>query len=293
MRTKHPLALLALLASTPALAGQPIDERRDLAADGTVSVVNVAGDITVTTWDRNEVHLTGQLGDESELDISESGRGLRFEVKPKNGHNFGRNHEESTLELVVPESASLAISGVSSDIEISGSKAASVTAETVSGDVEVEARAGRVDLKSVSGDIDFRGASSRTNAESVSGDIDLSGVDGELEVSVVSGDVDLDGGAFDRGRFEAVSGTLELSLAIRPAGSVSVESMSGDVVVSLPKDADVEIRAQSFSGDIRSRFGSPQKSRHGPGTRLETTAGSGGASLSAESFSGDVEISQK
>lgn len=286
-------AMLALLAPTTLLAAQSIDERRAMPAEGTVTVINVAGDITITTWDREEVHLTGQLGAESELDISESGQGVRIEVRPRNGKGYNRHYEESDLILSVPATAEISATGVSSDINISGAAGAGITAETVSGDVDVRAQAGRVDLKSVSGDVRFEGASLRTSAESVSGDIELSGAEGELTVSVVSGDVELRGGSFERGRFEAVSGTLDLVLEIRSGGSVNVQSMSGDVNVALPPDQAVEIRAQTFSGDIRSRFGSPQKPEHGPGTRLEHTAAGGGASLRLESFSGDVEISEQ
>ena len=284
-------AALAMLASAWVQAAQDIDELRPVAKDGSVTVINVAGDITITAWDRAEVQLRGSLGEESTLDISESGRGLRIEVKLPNGKNRGRHYESSQLQLSVPETATVSANGVSSDIDIRGLRGAAVTAESVSGDVDVTAHAERVDLKSVSGDVRFDGASSRVTAESVSGDVVLRGVEGELNVSVVSGDVELQAGALERGRFEAVSGSLELVLSLQAAGSVNVQSMSGDVHVVLPEDQAVEIRAQTFSGSIRSGFGSPQNVSRGPGSSLEHTEGGGGASLRLESFSGDVEIS--
>jgi len=296
MTTKYQfiLSLLsAMLAPAWVLAAQDIDERRPLANDGSVTIINVAGDITITAWDRAEVQLLGSLGDESTLDISESGQGLRIEVKQRDEERNNQHYESSELQLTVPEGATVSASGVSSDIEIRGLRGAAVTAETVSGDVKVTAHSNRVDLKSVSGDIGFDGASPRVTAESVSGDVVLRGVEGELNVSVVSGDVELQAGALDRGRFEAVSGSLDLALSLRENSSVNVESMSGDVNVVLPAGQAMEIRAQTFSGSIRSGFGSPQKVSHGPGSRLDHTEAGGGASLRLESFSGDVEISQQ
>jgi DUF4097 and DUF4098 domain-containing protein YvlB len=289
------MAAVLLLAAgqSSAHAGQVLDQSWPLAADGSVTVINVAGDITITAWDRDEVHLRGELGDESRLDISDSPQSLRLEVRPHNGKNFGRNYHGSELILSVPATATVSATGVSSDIEIRGLRGNSLNAETVSGDVEVEAQVTRAELKSVSGDVLFAGNSQRTSAETVSGDVELSGVAGELNVSVVSGDVELRGGSLERGRFEAVSGSLELEFSLPAGGDVSVQSMSGDVNVALPGNQNVEIRAQTFSGTIRSRFGSPQKASRGPGSRLEHTAGGGGSNLSLESFSGDVEISQQ
>lgn len=296
MTHQHAVMLAAVLAAAAPLAvtaGQSIDERRDLAADGKLTVINVSGDISVTAWDRNEVHLTGDLGEGAELDIDASSGAVRIEVRKRGGKSSSGHMQASDLELRAPAGAVLEIRGVSSDIEILGARGDSVTAETVSGDVEVEAQTARLELRSVSGDVSFSGASARTTVETVSGDITLSGVSGELDVTVVSGDVEVKAGELNRGRFEAVSGTLELGLSLARGASVKAEGMSADVEVTIPAGQDVEIRAQTFSGSIRSAFGSPQKVANGPGRQLEHVAGSGGASLRLETFSGDVEISKQ
>ncbi len=282
----------ALAMPALALAGDPIDERAEMAPDGKVTVINIAGDIEIDTWDRAEVHLTGDLGDGSELQFKASGGDVRIEVETED-RGWSRNVESSELILRVPVGASLNVSGVSSDITIDGSRGQVVEAETVSGDVQVRAEAGRIGLSSVSGDVEFSGASTRTSVESVSGDIELSGVSGELEVSLVSGDVTLMGGAFDLGRFESVSGTLDLDLSVNAGGRVTVETMSGDANLRVPADQAGEFRAQTFSGDIRSAFGSAKREKFGPGTSLQHVAGEGSALIRVESFSGDVRIDRK
>ena len=282
------LFLAAAVLPLAALAATPIDETRELAPDGTVSVENVAGEITVEGWDRNEVHLTGSLGDNAErLEIDGSTSALRIAVKYPNNT---RRIDETTLNLRVPAGASLEIQAVSADVEIAGMDGGRIDASSVSGDVEVDARAERVELQSVSGDIGFSGETRRLSAEAVSGDIVLRGVSGEVELSSVSGNLDLEGGEVTRGRFETVSGSLEASLAVTPGGKVTVESMSGDVTLRVPPGQAGTFEAQTFSGDIRSDFGSVDRSSRGPGSRLNHTAGDGDASIRVESFSGDVRI---
>ena len=81
-------ALTAILMTPLLLADQSIDERRALASGGNVFVENVAGEINVTTWDRDELHLTGTLDSSvEELEINEtfnsgSRLGLRVTREP-------------------------------------------------------------------------------------------------------------------------------------------------------------------------------------------------------------------
>ena len=55
-------AVLLMLASVTAFAGKPVDESWDINADAQVSIENIAGEIVIQGWDRNEARLTGELG---------------------------------------------------------------------------------------------------------------------------------------------------------------------------------------------------------------------------------------
>lgn len=292
---KAPVLIVSLvIASSPglAVAGEEINERIDFAEDGRIEVSNITGVVEVKTWSRSEVELTGDLGDGSELIFDHSGDQLTIKIESESGGWFN-NPEDTDLYLSVPVGANLELSGVSSDLTIADSEGDFIVAETVSGDVEVSASSQRVELTSVSGDVTFRGTSLRTSVDTVSGDVDIDGVSGELEISLVSGDVFLQGGEFSLGRFESVSGTLELSLSVADGGRLSVESMSGDVILTLPEDQGGSFRVQTFSGDIRSEFGSPQREKNGPGTRLDHDTGSSDATIRVENFSGDVRLKSK
>ena len=292
MNALHPAlgGLAALLLAPLAYAGSTIDETRSITMDGLVQVENLAGLIDITAWDRAEVHIGGELGDDvEELEITESKSGVQVRVRNRKNR---RNVDESTLRLKVPASASIEAESVSADISVKGTDGASLVLNSVSGDLTVRANAQRMELESVSGDVSFIGKSPRSSVETVSGEIELQGIEREITVSTVSGDVNLDGKGIERARFESVSGDLELRLDVLDGGRLNAENMSGDVELSLPKDQQADFSAQTYSGDISSEFGSVSRGSHGSEKRFSHRAGNNGAMITVESFSGDIEITR-
>jgi len=287
---KNTILFCALVPLAFNLAADELDETRGVADDATISIENVAGKIDITTWNRGEIHLTGEMGNNQELEITENEQGIHIEIRHiEDSDEF----DEAELKLAIPRGASVVAMGVSADISISGSEGESISAESVSGDVTVEAQTERLDLSSVSGDVDFQGSSTRTSVESVAGDIDVEGVSGEVTLSTVSGDVDLEAGEINHGKFDTVSGTLELDLSIDSGGRLTIESMSGDVYLGLPGSQEGEFRAQSFSGDIATDYGQVEHESFGPGSHLKFLSGDSGTTIRIETFSGDIRIGQK
>lgn len=284
------LALLGLALILPAVAnaGEAINELRSMPEDGQISIDNLAGSVEIEAWDRAEVEIRGELGDDvEEFEVTESSAGIRIRVHNK--HN-SRNIDGTELELRIPAGAGVEIETVSADIELEGSRGKIIRVNTVSGDIVMHASPQRIDLHSVSGDVEFSGAVSRSSIETVSGEITLHGLNGELVVSTVSGDVSLTDGLFDQARFEAVSGDLKLELALKDGGRLASDSMSGDLMLRLPQDQQGRFSAQTFSGSIQSDFGKSARVSRGPGSLLEYDEGSNGASIRLESFSGDIHI---
>lgn len=281
--------VIAMLALAPlsVLAGKSVDERWDLNADASISIENIAGEIVVEGWGKNEARLTGELGSSvEELEISASKSSLKINVRNRNQ----RNISSTDLKLMVPSGASLDVSAVSADIDISDMDNERITASSVSGDVDVEASSQRVSIESVSGDVSFDGKTDRISAESVSGDIDLSGISGQIEATTVSGDMELQAGMIDSARFETVSGDVTVNAEISGNGKLTAESMSGDVSIYLPASQSGLFKAQSFSGRITTDFGSVEKVKHGPGSHLKYVTGKSGAEVRVESFSGDIKL---
>jgi len=280
-------AVALMLASTSVFAGKSVDERWDIDADAMVSIENIAGQIEVQGWDRNEARLTGELGDSvDELEVSANRSSLQINVANRNE----RNVDNTELRLMIPKGASLDASSVSADIDVSGLDNEKLTVSSVSGDVDVSASSNRVSIESVSGDVDFNGYTLRVSAESVSGDIVLSGVSGEVYATTVSGDMELKAGQIESGKFETVSGDVTATAEVSDNGKLGVESMSGDVIILLPATQSGVFKAESFSGRITTDFGSVDRAKHGPGSYLKYVAGNGGAEIRIESFSGNIKL---
>jgi DUF4097 and DUF4098 domain-containing protein YvlB len=283
------LACAAVLNFSAVEAKTPIDENRPIAADGLVEIDNLAGSVEVATWDKLEVQVSGELGEDVEkLEIQESATGVKIRVRnPQNQ----RNVDETILRLLVPATVSVQAESVSADLTVRGLNGNSLALGTVSGDLTADVRTQRLEVESVSGDISFAGATPRASVETVSGEIDLHGIEGEVAISTVSGDVSMAGSRIARGRFETVSGDLQLSLDLVERGRLNAESMSGDVQLRLPAAQQAEYTAQSYSGVIQSDFGQVSGNSHGPGQSLSFQQGENGATIQVESFSGNVTIS--
>jgi DUF4097 and DUF4098 domain-containing protein YvlB len=282
---------LGLLLMMPALAvaADDIDSTQKMPGDGLVRVENLAGGVEFTTWDRDEVQVRGRVADDvEEVKIETTANGIRVEVRNKRNR---RQVDPTYLHLKIPSGASIEAESVSADLSVSGSRGESVTLDTVSGDVEVEAMSTRIDIASVSGDVEFEGAAERISAESVSGDVVLIGVRTEVEASTVSGDVTLEGGIINNGRFETVSGEINLVLELADGGRLDCDAMSGDISLRLPADQQAAFTAQSYSGEINSEFGDPRRNSDSPsGQILKAKAGDNGARIRLETFSGDISI---
>ena len=286
----HAIAAAAACLILPAtgIAGDDIDRTLKMSSDGLVRVENMAGSIEFTGWDRDEVQVRGEAGnDVEEVEITSNSSGVQIRVRNPKGEN---RVDGTNLYLRLPKTASIEAESVSADISASRSSGESVILTTVSGDLVADVSPQRLELTSVSGDIEQEGSASRATVETVSGDITLVGPSGEISVSTVSGDVSMEGGEVERGRFESVSGELVLSMALVDGGRVNCDSMSGDVSLRLPESQQADFGAQSFSGDIHTDFGEAVSVSRGPGTYLEHRSGDNGATIRIESFSGDISI---
>jgi len=285
------LGALLFIAPLTLRADDEIDRTLEMPSDGLLFVENLAGTVEFVAWDQPEVQVRGEAGRSvEEIEFTSTAKGVQVRVINRKGD---RRIDGTDLYFRMPAQASVEAETVSADIVLSGSRGENVILRTVSGDLRVDASPQRLELNSVSGDVEFEGAVSRSTIETVSGEIVIVGAQSEVTASTVSGDVSLEGGELSRGRFEAVSGDLILSLSLADGGRLSCDSMSGDVTISLPSSQQAEFSAQSYSGDIHTDFGKSVRVSKGPGVVLEHREGENGAKIRIESFSGDVSIRRR
>jgi DUF4097 and DUF4098 domain-containing protein YvlB len=295
MRTKRTaltataaLALLLILSGT-AVGQRQIDETRAVAADVTVIIENVSGSVSVTGWDRNEIHITGRLGKGTE-DLEIEGDGKRLEIRVVLP-DHARNVKGTDLEIQLPKKSKVEVETISADIDLDKVDGR-IHLDSVSGDISARGKPAKVDASSISGEIVLLVESDHVRANSISGDLRLDGVHGNVDVETVSGDTEITGGSFERFHFSSVSGDVRFAGDLEANGSYTFACHSGDVVLILPEAISADFDISSFSGDISNAFGPEGKrtSKFTPGTELRFSTGSGGADVRVETFSGDVEI---
>ncbi len=97
----------------------------------------------------------------------------------------------------------------------------------------------------------------------VNGDVQVQDVDGELDVQSVNGNAVVRGSR--RGvRAQTVNGKVDVVAAASPAGSVvELKTVSGSVLLTLPKEARFDLSATSMNGSIESTFPLPPRESRG------------------------------
>lgn len=299
---RFPLAIVLLVPLVAHAAEQRVDERRSVAADAQIELGNVRGRLDIQGWERNEIEITGSLGEGVKgLIIEGDERRLSVRVDyPRNGGGGwfgwwgGGQAGDSSLSIKLPQGASLDVESVSASVEVSAVEGARMSLNSVSGDIGMRGSPGRLEVSTVSGAQRLDSASADIRMETVSGQIRLSGAAPQsLGAESVSGDIELQlEVAQGSVSAETVSGDVRLT-ASRLAGQIRVESMSGSVDLRLPGSSSARLQASSFSGAIDSDAGEVERRRYGPGASLTHVLGNGDANVSVETFSGRIKIRLK
>lgn len=287
---RHLLAAVALLAPlAPALAQTPVNERHALSSGGRVEISNIAGSVSVRGWDRNEVQLTGTLGEGQRLEVQNSANRVQLKVVyPRNS----RGNRGAVLELRVPRGSELQAGTVSAALDVADVDLRRLQANTVSGGITARGQAGQTSLNTVSGAIRSQLRTPRLELRTVSGAINAAGSSGgEVAANSVSGSVDLDLSAVQRLDVETVSGGLGVrSAGLQPGGRISLQTVSASISLALPARTSAQLKVSSFSGSIRSDVGQVERPRYGPGSSLDARIGGGDGDISITSHSGNVRV---
>jgi DUF4097 and DUF4098 domain-containing protein YvlB len=281
--------VVALALAGVAQADRTVDETRPLAADGRVEVSNISGNIEIIGWSGDGVSITGTLEDGvEELAISSGGSRLSIEVELE---RRTRSNGSAYLTIKVPTTASLEIETVSANISVEGVMG-ELELESVSGKVEVSGETRSLEAASVSGDVIATSTAGSSELESVSGDIIVRHATGRLETNVVSGNIEIDGGTLDSFDGETVSGSIFCAASPTDRGRFTLETMSGTVEMVVSSEINADFYIETYSGSIKNDLGPAPKrtDKYAPGKELRFTAGSGGARISIESFSGSVKL---
>lgn len=279
-----------------------------LGRNGTLDLQNVAGDITVTGGGGDDVkieavkrvrHPNEAEGKAllSEIEIQVVERSGRVEVRTE--YPRRRNWSGGVdFTVSVPRDASVSLRSVSGTVKVTNVNG-ELRAESVSGDIVTMTTRKLRWAKTVSGDVEVSEAEAdELSVGSVSGDVTVNRLKGSgFDAQTVSGDLRLADVEIDHATLRSVSGDIDYSGRLARNGRYQFQSHSGDIRVT-PADArGFAIEATTFSGDVRSDYALTLQSTPGsslaPGGRNRSVRGSfgdAGATLTLQSFSGDIVI---
>jgi DUF4097 and DUF4098 domain-containing protein YvlB len=148
----------------------------------------------------------------------------------------------------------------------------------------------RASVKSVSGGITLDGVTGDVDANTVSGALEAQGVNGKLSFSTVSGDLTLADGWLERMDANAVSGDVTADVDLDPLGGMHVTTVSGEVTLRLPAEADAQVNLHSMSGDVRSEFTELRRSSAPASHSVSGSLGAGSGHVSVTTMSGRVML---
>lgn len=281
----------ALLLAQAARADQ-VEKSAQADPRGEVVISNVSGEVQVTGWDRNEVHVSADLSDDDQrLEFKTSGARTTIEVVLPRGHG-----DQGSTDLIVrvPRNSSLTMTTVSADQTIKDVRGMQ-RLQAVSGMIQTELWNEDLEVKNVSGEVHVRGHNGKgvLRAGSVSGGLHLDDIGSEMELNTVTGDMRVRVSELSKARIRTTNGDIELRAAkMTDDVRIDAEGINGDLRFRFPRTLDAEFDISTFNGDIDNCFGpKPHRtSEYGPGNSLRFKEGNGDGRIRIKAFNGTVEI---
>jgi DUF4097 and DUF4098 domain-containing protein YvlB len=274
---------LAMVATAVLSLSTHTDTTLTVKPGARLELDNFGGQIVVKSWSRDAVRIEADHSSRTEIDVEQDGNNLSVKAENRRGVPT-----EVDFKLTVPAWMALELSGVYTDVEVSGTKG-DVKVETVQGDVTVTGGSGFVQLQSVEGEVKLSGASGKIEVSAVNQGVEVSNVQGELSVEGVNGNISISGSTASSVEASTVNGEISFDGELKKDGRYQFSTHSGDISVGIPERSDVEVSVSTYSGDFDSTFPvSFTKSRRG--RTFEFKLGAGSAQLEIESFQGTVEL---
>jgi len=270
----------AMIASPAAAAAETFKEHFEhtypLTAGGAFTLKDVNGAVSVTAWDRNEVHVVAEK--EVKAASAEEGKRrlaeLRIEANAKPG--------DLRIDTRFPHQNG---GGFWSWVGGNGGSAA------VSYKIEVP-RSVRVNVETVNGAVSVHGTAGDLQAETTNGAVQVSGVQGKIHLESTNGAisaVDTAGSVVA----ETTNGRIEVELKhVAPGGTMSFSTTNGGISLKVPHDIQASISASTTNGHVSTDL--PVQA-HGKTSKhhLDADVNGGGGRLELSTTNGSIDITAR
>jgi hypothetical protein len=229
-----------------------------------------SGDVIVETADVDESIITVE-GDERLVErtvVEHDGNRLAVQYRGKQGFGITveiggfsiGNGERLKVRAKIPHASAAELTTASADMNVDGTLR-TLEAKTASGDLTMRGSVdGAASVKTVSGDVQLDEVGGDLTVNSVSGDVRVADVGGSVRTKSVSGDIRVDRAGGPEATLQSVSGDIRLGVAAGTNVDVDANSVSGDLDSEVPLGSDsgglapgptLVVRGKTVSGDFR------------------------------------------
>lgn len=251
------LASAGAFAQEEATAGARQELREEfhqsypLSPQGRVTLRNLSGAVRITAWDRAEVRVDAVKRGPSRERLDE----VKIVVEA--------SADSVNIETRYPEREFNYNSGDKRGNRIYGGVDYTLSVPRGARLESIEVISGQLDIENVTGGVKASCISGRFTARNLSGDARLSNVSGSLEAT------------FER---------------LDDASNITLNNVSGQLIVNIPSDTNGTIKANTLSGQIANNLGLPVRRGEHIGHDLSGQLGRGGARIKLSNVSGQIKI---
>ena len=269
-----------LVAAATTLAAQNRKEFKYTAAPGAnLTIVNEFGPVTLKPAGGRQVLIVATLrSDKVEIDSSQNGN--RIEARTHFLEKVNEQEGRVDYEVSVPANVSVLVRAATGPIE----------AQKLQANLSLKGDTARINVRDL--------ANVNLNVQTVGGPIELANITGgPVEVISTDGAVTLTAVTGPKVRVNSASGSITYDGDFGSSGQYSLTNHSGNIDVTLPASASIDLVARSMTGSVQNDF-PLQKKSHGlnlveDGRSSVGTSNSGASSVQLRSISGKIRVKKR
>lgn len=283
------LAAGLLLLSRTAGAQQHIARVIPIDPESSIRIWNLTGSVRVLGWDRDSLAVEGTIGGApGAFFFGASGRSAKLGVQSPDDPTQA---EPSQLVVRVPRRARVWVKSATADIEVGG-LAGGADLNATSGDIRVSGTLQNLNAETMDGSVTLDVTANWLRARTATGNIVLRGGSEDAGLTTVGGRIQVISTGLRRGRFESVTGPIEVGGTLTRDASLSLESHSGGVALTVAPELGAEYSLSTYDGSITTDLVDRQPEvQPGSGTHtLDFLMHGGGAVVAIRTFKGAIQV---
>lgn len=309
---------IAVLSTGMSLhAKQSVERKLAVSPTSYVEIEHVNGLAKIQGWDKDEVKVSGELGERTEDFIFErNGNDVLIKVEVKKGGSWINSEKyKDNLTIFVPRRSSVNYQSVNAKVDVSRVLGGSEI-QVVNGNVNASELEGRVSLASVNGQIrshlikadkleletvngnikDTDSNAEQLDLNSVNGDIESNNRSAEVSAETVNGSIELDLAEIEELELNTVNGSIMACMGLGSDGRVEASSVGGAIKLQFDPQVSARFDIQTHAGGRISNQLSDhkaEKAKYGPSRWLKFNLNKGKARVNVSTVSGRIELNKK